>query len=53
MIAALQFGLTPAAIEIENIFGLVRLSDDSGLDLVAIPDHAHYHIESRLSRLRK
>jgi hypothetical protein len=51
----LQFGVsvTPAATEIENIFGLVRLADDTGPDRVAIPDYTYNHIVRRLSRLRK
>jgi alkanesulfonate monooxygenase SsuD/methylene tetrahydromethanopterin reductase-like flavin-dependent oxidoreductase (luciferase family) len=41
----LQFGLsvTPEASDIEGIAKLVRLADATGLDLVAIQDHAYNH----------
>jgi alkanesulfonate monooxygenase SsuD/methylene tetrahydromethanopterin reductase-like flavin-dependent oxidoreductase (luciferase family) len=41
----LQFGLslTPEADDIESITDLARLADATGLDLVAIQDHAYNH----------
>lgn len=43
--APLQFGLsvTPEAANIEAITSLVQLADATGLDLVAIQDHAYNH----------
>ena len=37
----LQFGLSvmPEAANIDNISGLVRLADNTALDLVALQDH--------------
>ena len=43
--SALQFGLsvTPETAHIEAISELVQLADTTGLDLVAIQDHAYNH----------
>jgi alkanesulfonate monooxygenase SsuD/methylene tetrahydromethanopterin reductase-like flavin-dependent oxidoreductase (luciferase family) len=43
--SALQFGLsvTPETAHVEAISELVRLADTTGLDLVAIQDHAYNH----------
>src|SRR5205823_4437719 len=43
--SALQFGLsvTPETAHIEAISELVQLADSTGLDLVAIQDHAYNH----------
>lgn len=43
--APLQFGLsiTPEAAEIESITELVHLAETTGLDLIAIQDHAYNH----------
>jgi alkanesulfonate monooxygenase SsuD/methylene tetrahydromethanopterin reductase-like flavin-dependent oxidoreductase (luciferase family) len=43
--SALQFGLsvTPETAQIEAISELVQLADITGLDLVAIQDHADNH----------
>jgi hypothetical protein len=41
----LQFGLsvTPEAADLEAIFDLVQVADATGLDLIAIQDHAYNH----------
>src|SRR5258708_37969146 len=43
--SALQFGLsvTPETAQIEAISELVQLEDITGLDLIAIQDHAYNH----------
>jgi alkanesulfonate monooxygenase SsuD/methylene tetrahydromethanopterin reductase-like flavin-dependent oxidoreductase (luciferase family) len=43
--APLRFGLsiTPEAAEVEPIIDLVQVADTTGLDLVAIQDHAYNH----------
>ena len=43
--APLQFGLsvTPEAAQLEAITELVQVADATGLDLIAIQDHAYNH----------